>query len=385
MHIHYLAPSTIPSDTANSVHVMKMCQAFAWAGHEVTLNVLRGEGGEEAAFDYYGVEPCFSLVRHVPDGDPTVARLLALGKFAPGLGASSAAAIVYARRAIRPLVDKSKPGCVYARHMLWLTGLSPDVPFVAESHEPPANRFYRQLERRLFRRPGFRRLVVISTSLRDIYASLFPMIAPKITVLHDAADDPLPTKWPRQTEGAGFNVGYVGHLYPGRGTELIQAIAQALPDFTFHLVGGTEADRSRVAGAALPSNIIVHGHQPHSRLTNYFPLFDAVLAPYQRSVAVAGGKGDTSSFMSPLKLFEYMSWGKPIVCSDLPVLREIIEHGRNGILLPADDVGAWVAALRGLNENLTERARLGGNARADFFARHTWRERACRALEGFAA
>src|SRR4029079_16682579 len=102
-------------------------------------------------------------------------------------------------------------------------------------------------------------------------------------------------------------------------------------------------------------------------------------------VAVAGGAGDTSTFMSPLKLFEYMSWGKPIVCSDLRVLREIIENYRNGILLPADDVGAWVATLRGLIENPTERARLGANARADFLARHTWRQRARRVLEGFGA
>ena len=110
-------------------------------------------------------------------------------------------------------------------------------------------------------------------------------------------------------------------------------------------------------------------------------MFDAVLAPYQRKVAVVGG-GDTSAFMSPLKLFEYMSWGKPILCSDLPVLREVIEDGCNGLVLPPDDPTAWVAALHRLIDDSTERERLGNGARSDFLARHTWRRRAERVLDG---
>jgi glycosyltransferase involved in cell wall biosynthesis len=86
--------------------------------------------------------------------------------------------------------------------------------------------------------------------------------------------------------------------------------------------------------------------------------------------------------MSPLKLFEYMSWGKPILCSDLPVLREVIEDGRNGLLLPPDDPTAWAAALCRLMDNPDEGERLGNKARADFLARHTWRQRANRVLDG---
>src|SRR5690606_20775807 len=102
-----------------------------------------------------------------------------------------------------------------------------------------------------------------------------------------------------------------------------------------------------------------------------------LLAPYQAHVQTAGG-GDTAAWMSPIKLFEYMAAGKPILCSDLPVLREIIEDGRNGLLLPVDDVKAWAAALRGLLNAPAERRRLGTAAHIDLLARHTWLERARR-------
>ena len=84
--------------------------------------------------------------------------------------------------------------------------------------------------------------------------------------------------------------------------------------------------------------------------------------------------------MSPLKVFSYMAAGKPILCSDLPVLREVIEDGRNGILVPPDDPDAWAIALQRLLGDPALREKLGSTARADFLAHHTWSQRAVRVL-----
>jgi len=89
--------------------------------------------------------------------------------------------------------------------------------------------------------------------------------------------------------------------------------------------------------------------------------------------------------VSPLKVFGYMAAAKPILCSDLPVLREVIEDGSNGILVPPDNVEAWAAALQRLLDDGTLRQRLGVTAHADFLARHTWRQRASRVLESFSS
>jgi glycosyltransferase involved in cell wall biosynthesis len=357
---------------------MKMCQAFEAIGHDITLHAIKGTGESDEVFRHYGVER-FPLRRHDEQNHPVVGRIWSLRRRIPSLRVGGLPSILFGRLRVAPLL-RNRADLIYARNLEWLVGVPSSYSFVAESHRPPANRIETAIERRLYRRAGCLRLVVISDRLKALYISLFPWLAEKILVARDAADDPVPEAWPRPSP-AGFHVGYVGHLYSGRGMDLITAVAKALPSVTFHLVGGTAEDRERLASSALSSNVILHGHHPPSQLAKFFAMFDAVLAPYQRRVAVVGG-GDTSAYMSPLKLFEYMSWGKPILCSDLPALREIIENGRNGLLMPPDDPTAWASVLCRLINNPNEGKRLGNNARAEFLANHTWRQRANRVLDG---
>jgi glycosyltransferase involved in cell wall biosynthesis len=105
-----------------------------------------------------------------------------------------------------------------------------------------------------------------------------------------------------------------------------------------------------------------------------------VLAPFQRRITIAG-EGDIANWTSPLKVFEYMAAGKAILCSDLPVLREVMRDGDNCLLLPPDDVDAWSAALERLRDDGDLRARLGKNARLDFLEHYTWKARASRVLD----
>ena len=59
MRIAYLAPSIIPSRSANSIHVMKMCNAFSLHGHDVILIIPDSPKNEEKnindIFSFYGV------------------------------------------------------------------------------------------------------------------------------------------------------------------------------------------------------------------------------------------------------------------------------------------------------------------------------------------
>ena len=108
---------------------------------------------------------------------------------------------------------------------------------------------------------------------------------------------------------------------------------------------------------------------------------DVLLMPYQRAIAVSSG-GDTAAFASPMKAFEYMAAGRPILSSDLPVLREVLNDG-NAVLLDPQEVDAWQAALKSLVGDEPRRIRLGEAARRGA-ARYTWLERTRRALEGLA-
>jgi glycosyltransferase involved in cell wall biosynthesis len=102
--------------------------------------------------------------------------------------------------------------------------------------------------------------------------------------------------------------------------------------------------------------------------------------PYQRRVSVSGG-GDTSAWMSPMKMFEYMACRRPIVSSDLPVLREVLAHERNALLAEPGSVDAWVAAVERLRGDPELSRALAARAREDVTA-YSWRARARRVTDG---
>ncbi len=383
MRILYLSEAELASGTANSVHVVRMAGALARRGHEVVLWGWRGDLDDGPLREHYGVEDRLRIVRaDVADhrGGAAVRAgatpLRRLGWILRRLRAE--------RRSIRRLLRSWRPDLVYSRNLLGSMWLDPRTPLILESHAPAATWLRAWAERMVLRRPGARRLVLISAALRDLYSPR-PPASVDIVVAHDAADDP--ARDGRSVgpvvrgSGRPLRVGHVGHLYPGRGAELLLEVAGRMPDVEMHLVGGTVEDITRLQRVA-PPNVTFHGHVPPSTLARHYAGFDVLVGPYQRSVAVHGGTGDTSRWMSPMKLFEYLSWGRPLVFSDLPVLREVLRDGENALLVPPDDASAWVDAIARLHDDAALAERLGQRARQEFLAGHTWDHRAAAVLAG---
>jgi glycosyltransferase involved in cell wall biosynthesis len=181
----------------------------------------------------------------------------------------------------------------------------------------------------------------------------------------------------------GLTAGYTGHLYPGRGTDLMFELTARHPEFQFLWVGGedgaVEQWRKRQMDSGGRPNLQIIGFVDQERLPTYQAASDVLLMPYERRVGVSSG-GDTAAFASPMKMMEYLAAGRAILASDLPPIREIL-HEKIARLVPPEDVPAWSHALRELGENSSKRESLGIAARQEA-ARHTWRERTRRALEG---
>jgi glycosyltransferase involved in cell wall biosynthesis len=370
MRIAYLSSSPIPSRYANSVHVMKMCQALAAAGHDVDLHARHGDGPSDDVFARYGVDEAFRIYL---SSRPAIRAV---------------GSLVYAGNVRRRVRSGSRPDLIYARNLYSLAAVAGmGVPMVYEAHTLPANAGQRLVEARLFRHPDFRCLVVISDALRRDYLALFPWLPEaRVLVAHDGADVPdahSPDAPPPAWNGrpGALQVGYVGHLYPGKGMEIVAALPERLPDVDFHVVGGTEADLAVWRARVTAPNLTFHGFVAHARLGAYYDRCDVLLAPLQRRVALQRGKGDIARWTSPLKLFEYMAHGRAIIVSDLPVLEEIIEADVTGLVAPAADPDAWARQIARLRDDEALGTRLGEAARAALVARYTWRTRAERVLD----
>lgn len=181
-----------------------------------------------------------------------------------------------------------------------------------------------------------------------------------------------------------LNVGYIGHLYEGRGIDLLVEMARRCAWLHMHIVGGEPHDvehwKSATRGLA---NVSLYGYVEPTETARYRGMCDVLAAPYQAVVKVAGNRVDTSSWMSPLKIFEYMASRKAIVCSNLPVLREVLKDGENALLRDADDVDGWCEAMERLRDDVHLRRRLADNAYRDYKENYTWGQRAARLLEKF--
>lgn len=360
LKVVYFSQSIVPSRYANSIHVMKMCNALANAGARVTLLASRGnEETCEDVFGYYGVEASLDI------------RYLPWPRFRGG-------ASLYLTAGLLAVLGQ-RADLVYGRYVrgCYLASLI-GRPVVFEVHIDVNH--WRAGERwmldRLMKSPNLKGLVVISEPLKEHYARTYGLDERLIFVAPDGADESSKVVPASLSQTERLQVGYVGHLYPGRGLELIESLAEQCPWADFHVVGGTEHDiehwRERSHDA---DNLTFHGFVPPARTASFRAAFDVALAPYGSKVTIAG-KTDTTVYMSPLKLFEYMASGNAIVCSDIPVLREVMTHGHNCLMCPPQDLGAWRQALAQLRDDKPLRQRLATNALSRLENKYTWRGRA---------
>ena len=367
MKILYISNSTIPSKTANSINVMKMCQAFSENNHEVTLLApdKKNEYQKEVVniYEYYGVKKNFLIKKlWYPD--------IKGGVF------------FYALSIFFFLFFKKKFNLVYGRflHGCYVaTLLKNNVIF--ESHSPDYIRknFRINIFENLIKSKYFKKLVVISQALKNMYLDKEYLNNEKIKVAHDGADEvlDLETKIKLLGDSGKLKVGYVGHLYKGKGLEIISSLSKKVDnDVEFHIIGGFKKDIERWKNKINSKNVFFYGHVAHKEVSNYINALDICLLPNQKVVMAYGSKHDgmnISDFTSPLKVFEYMSHKKAIIASDLPVLREVLNN-KNSLLVDCENINEWIDAIEKLKAPM-EREGIAKQALRDF-NQYTWKNRA---------
>ena len=367
MKILYISNSIIPSRTANSIHVMKMCQAFANNGHDVTLlapdNKKYYEKGVQDVFKFYGVKKNFAIK-----------RLFFPQKQGP---------LFYTISIFFYLLFNTKFNLVYGRflHGCYVAALlMNEVVFEAHTLMYEEKRFNRNIFSKLVKNKYFKKLVVISQSLKNMYLVNGNIKSNTIKVCHDGADvaENFTDKANLLGNKKNLKVGYVGHLYKGKGLEVIDLIAEKVSeDVEFHIIGGTEEDIKVWKKKIKNKNVFFYGYVPHEKVGSYLNALDVCLLPNQKVVLTHGAKIDSginiSGYTSPLKLFEYMSHKKAIISSNLKVLREVLNE-KNSMLVEYNDINAWINSIEKLKD-LTKREAISNQALSDFYS-YTWKNRA---------
>lgn len=375
MRIAAITNSRLPSLTANSLQAMKVCQALMQLGHNVRILAPRETVliSPDALREHYGLLlfPDLELL-------PSVRQFKRLDF------------ILHAQSAAR----KFKADLIYT----WLPqsavmALWREYPVILEVHADVTGHLGPWWLRRFWKARGRKRMAVTTQALRKAlerstgfgFDNEAVIVAPNAVDLENYENLPDPSSARRQLNlKAGLTVGFTGHIYPGRGADLLLDLAKQMPQVNFLWVGGTpdlvSYWQAQLSDIRL-TNVTMTGFIEHRRIPLYQAAADVLLMPYGRSISASSGQ-DIAEVINPMKMFEYMASGRAIVSAELPVIREMLNE-KNAVFCEPGNVNEWKFAIESLLADDKRRVALGVQARKDV-ERYTWTERARRILDGFA-
>jgi len=373
MQIAVITTSQIPSNTANSLQVMKVCQSYCQLGHEVTL-IVPGKKTTEwnQISTIFGIDTEFSI-RYVPTN-----KIFKRYDFSIIIG-------------LFLLFNEFDVVHTWLPQIALIAGFL-GKPYIMELHGMPTGAAGPKLYKKILFSNHHKKFLCITNALKGMFEKEYSFkfnkteiqIAPNGVVLEPYS---INFDYPKIKSDLGltnsFTAVYTGHLYEGRGMNLLIDIARRMKDIQFLWVGGRDDDvrfwRNYIQENQI-HNITLTGFIENKFIPNYQKLAEVLLMPYETQIAGSSG-GNSVDFCSPMKMFEYMAAGRPIISSDLPILHEVLNE-RNAIFCQYDDVDQWVNAIELIKKDTGYGHELAIQARLDV-EKYTWIERAKKSLDGF--
>lgn len=369
MKLFYVQNARIPTEKAHGIQIMKTCEALARLGHSVELTVPRRFNSiKEDPFDYYEIDKIFKI-RKLPCLD-----LIPLDKYLGylSLWIESLSFLFF----VLLYLPFKKADLVYTRDKFLLPLSFFSKNFIFEAHTFPKNYFiYSPFLKKL------KGMVVITQKLKDLFLEK-GIPQNRILVAADGVDlEKFAVKETKEECRRKLNlpqdkkvVLYTGHLYKWKGAGMLLAAARQSPNHLFVFIGGTKDDTAKFKKQAENLNhVLIAGHRPYREIPYWLKSADVLVLPNS-------GQEDISQYWtSPLKMFEYMASRKPIIASDLPSIREILNE-TNALLVEPDNPEALGRGIEEVLKDSQLSERISVKAFQDVQP-YAWRQRTKRILD----
>ncbi len=390
MRIIYISKARLPTEKAYGTNMVKTCEALAKADVDVTL--LAPQTGNKSAqrdiFSYYGIKPVFS-VHQIP-----IIDAISMGWWRGGFWLNH---LSFLARLLAYNFGEKKETIILARDEIAALVLTiKGFRVFYDMHGFPERKrwFWKIIMKRM------NGIIATNKWKREQCASLFGIPYEKIIVAPNGFDPALFEIRESKNElrkGLGLPcdttiVMYTGHLYDWKGADVLLETAKQFqisnPEpvrygtgFKFQIyfvfVGGTgkELEDFRKKASEL-KNVLVLGHKPPQSIPKYLKAADILVLPNSGISQDARFAIYSQKDTSPIKLFEYMASGTPIIASDLPSIKEILNERNAEFVSPDSPKELFNYIVRLLcDKNRAEQ--IAAQARADSLE-FTWDKRAKR-------
>lgn len=292
-----------------------------------------------------------------------------------------------ANKMLRSMLDVAGPfDLVYERYSLWSHAAmeyasSVGVPGLLEVNAPliEEQTRYRRLdnhegaEREAKRVFGSARLILAVSRGVATYLARYPEASGKVHVIGNGVNAgrfPGNIKPTRPAKSGIFTVGFAGSLKPWHGLNILADAYELLSKKTSEtrlLIVGDGPEREKLVNDLTIRNVLdsteFTGMVTPSQVPGLLASMDVGVAPYPN---LAG------FYFSPLKVYEYMAAGLPVVASRVGDLSELIQDRVDGFLVTPGDSAGLAAALDRLRSDRDLRTRMGSAARSKVLRSHTW-------------
>jgi glycosyltransferase involved in cell wall biosynthesis len=348
-----------------SVHVQEVIRALTGRGARVEVFARRCEGEPPP-----GLEPIrLHRLPALPKADPTVREQAALA----------------ANHGTRELLERQGAfDLVYERYSLWsFAGMEyawdRGIPGLLEVNAPLIDEQaeYRTLVDRASAEWVAERAFTAAAAVLAVsdtvatYVESFPAARGRVHVVPNGVNPGRfrPGLAPALASEPGtLTIGFAGSLKPWHGlATLAEAFARLRRGDVRLLIVGDGPGRveleADLAARGLRSAAHFAGAVPPGDVPSWLVSMDVAVAPYPPLERF---------YFSPLKVYEYLATGLPVVVSRVGQVEDVIRHEVSGLLVPPGDAAALAAAIERLRLDPGLRARLGQAARATVLRGHTW-------------
>jgi glycosyltransferase involved in cell wall biosynthesis len=371
MRLIYIVNSRIPTERAYGWAISKMCSEFAKLGLEVLLLVPKDKRGiKEDLFTYYDLPKNFK-VKEIFNIN-LVGRCKSV-RFLPKLffliqNISFLLSSLFVRT--------QKDDLIYLRNienLLFWPLKNKNIFFEIHQVVSKKDRLFLPLIKKA------KKIIVITQRLKNEFID-YRIPEEKILVAPDAVDlgkfdINVSQKECRQKFNLPLDkkiIIYTGHLYKENGVYTLAQAGKWLVDgYLIVFVGGMEGDVKKLRSYCQKlglDNILLVGHQPHKVIPYWLKAADILVMPYSARHQIA------KYYMSSLKMFEYMASKRPIISSDLPSVREVLNKN-NAYFVKADDPKSLAEGIEKCLINREFSAKLAEQAYLDV-QEYTWPKRA---------